>query len=145
RSDVDLDELVNTEIARLRALGVVVDDSGVAAARVQGDRAALARLVRNLADNAARHARSRMAVTVTTEHGDAIVRVDDDGPGVPAADRERVFERFTRLDEGRARGAGGAGLGLALVQAVVVAHGGAVRVVDAPLGGARFEARFPAS
>jgi signal transduction histidine kinase len=59
------------------------------------------------------------------------------------ADRERVFERFTRLDEGRARGAGGAGLGLALVRAVAAAHGGTVRVLDSPLGGARFEVRLP--
>ena len=72
------------------------------------------------------------------------MRVDDDGPGVPVGDRERVFERFTRIDEGRARGAGGAGLGLALVRAVAAAHGGTVRVLDAPiLGGARFETRLP--
>jgi signal transduction histidine kinase len=143
RGEVDLDEVVNAETARLRAMGVEIDDSGVAAARVQGDRAALARLVRNLTDNAARHARSRVAVSVAMDDGDAVVRVDDDGPGVPLTDRERVFERFTRLDESRARGAGGAGLGLALVRAVAVAHGGSVRVLDAPLGGARFEARLP--
>jgi signal transduction histidine kinase len=124
-------------------VGVTVDDSGVAAARVQGDRGALSRLVRNLADNAARHARSRLAVSVSAADGEAVLRVDDDGPGVPAADRERVFERFTRLDEGRARGAGGSGLGLALVRTVAAAHGGTVRVLDAPLGGARFEVRLP--
>ncbi len=144
RGDVDLDELVAAETTRLRSVGVTVDDSGVTAARVQGDRGALARLVRNLADNAARHARSRLAVSVGAADGDAVLRVDDDGPGVPVADRERVFERFTRLDEGRARGAGGAGLGLALVRAVAAAHGGTVRVLDAPLGGARFEVRLPA-
>lgn len=143
RTDVDLDEVVAAETSRLRALDVAVDDTGVSAARVQGDRAALGRLVRNLTDNAARHARSQVAVSVTIEDGDAVVRVDDDGPGVPAADRERVFDRFTRLDEGRTRGAGGAGLGLALVRAVAVAHGGVVRVLDSPLGGARFEARLP--
>jgi signal transduction histidine kinase len=143
RADVDLDELVTAEAARLRGVGVTVDDSGVAAARVQGDGSALARLVRNLADNAARHARSTVGVSVSNGGGEAVVRVDDDGPGVPVADRDRVFERFTRLDEGRARGAGGAGLGLALVRAVAVAHGGTVRVLDAPLGGARFEVRLP--
>ena len=130
RDEVDLDEVVLAETARLRALDVVVDDSGVSAARVLGDRAALARLVRNLVDNAARHARSRVAVSVAMEDGEAIVRVDDDGPGVPVADRERVFERFTRIDEGRTRGAGGAGLGLALVRAVAVAHGGTAGVLD---------------
>jgi len=145
RGDVDLDELVTAEATRLRALDVVVDDSGVSAARVQGDRAALSRLVRNLIDNAARHARSKVAVSVAIEGGDAVVRVDDDGAGVAVGDRERVFDRFTRLDEGRARGAGGAGLGLALVRAVAAAHGGVVRVLDAPLGGARFETRLPTS
>jgi signal transduction histidine kinase len=144
RVDVDLDDLVAAEVTRLRGLGVAVDDSGVGAARVHGDRGALARLVRNLADNAGRHARSTVAFAVRSGPGGAVVQVDDDGPGVPAADRERVFERFTRLDEGRTRGAGGAGLGLALVRAVAAAHGGTVRVLDAPLGGARFEVRLPA-
>jgi signal transduction histidine kinase len=143
RADVDLDEVVAAEVARLRGLGVVVDATGVSAARVQGDRAALGRLVRNLADNAARHARTRVALVVTADGDEAVVRVDDDGPGVAAGDRERVFERFTRLDEGRSRGAGGAGLGLALVRGVASAHGGTVRVLDAPLGGARFEVRLP--
>jgi signal transduction histidine kinase len=143
RTDVDLDELAAIETARLRGVGVVVDDSELAAARVQGDRGALARLVRNLADNAARHARSQVAVSVNADASEAVLQVDDDGPGVPVADRERVFERFTRLDEGRARGAGGAGLGLALVRAVAIAHGGTVRVLDGPLGGARFEVRLP--
>jgi signal transduction histidine kinase len=143
RTAVDLDELVAAEAARLRGLGVAVDDSGLGAARVQGDRSALTRLVRNLADNAARHARSTVGLSVTNGDGTAVIRVDDDGSGVPVADRERVFERFTRLDEGRARGAGGAGLGLALVRAVAAAHGGTVSVLEAPQGGARFEVRLP--
>src|SRR5262245_24900355 len=83
RADVDLDELVAAETSRLRSLGVTVDDSGVAAARVQGDRGALSRLVRNLADNGARHSRSRLAVSVSAADGEAVLRVDDDGPGVP--------------------------------------------------------------
>jgi len=120
-----------------------VDDGGVGAARVRGDRAALSRALRNLVDNAARHARSAVAVGVAADGAEAVVTVDDDGPGVPAGERERVFERFTRLDEGRARGAGGAGLGLALVRAVAQAHGGTARVLEAPLGGARFELRLP--
>ena len=144
RSEVDLDELATAEVMRLRAVGIAVDDAGVSAARVLGDRGALGRVVRNLADNAARHATARVAVSVGREGGDAVLRVDDDGSGVAVADRERVFERFTRLDEGRWRGAGGAGLGLALVRAVATAHGGTVAVLDAPLGGARFEVRLPA-
>ncbi len=129
-----------------------------------GDPASLARMVRNLADNAARHARGRVALGVRVgcgadglitsnptdgepQHGDvATVFFDDDGRGIPVADRERVFERFTRLDEGRTRSAGGAGLGLALVRSVALAHGGVARVVDAPvLGGARFEVVLPIS
>ena len=143
-TDVDLDDVVGAEVVRLRSVGVDVDDRAVGAARVVGDASSLARAVRNLADNAARHAHGAVAVGVRVDGGDAVVLVDDDGPGVPPGERERVFERFTRLDEGRSRGAGGAGLGLALVQAVAAAHGGTVRVLDAPLGGARFELRLPA-
>jgi signal transduction histidine kinase len=142
-TEVDLDELALHEASRLRSLGVAVDASGVGAVRVTGDVAALSRMVRNLADNAARHAGSRIALAVSLEHGQAVVRVDDDGAGVPTGDRERVFERFTRLDESRTRGAGGAGLGLALVRSVASAHGGTARVDDSPLGGARFEVALP--
>ena len=79
--------------------------------------------------------------------GDGTVEliVDDDGPGIPAEDRERVFERFTRLDEGRARDAGGLGLGLAMAKTIVERHGGTVEIDDAPLGGARFVVRLPAA
>jgi signal transduction histidine kinase len=142
RVDVDLDDLVHDEAARASSR-VHVDVAGVSAGRVHGDLRQLGQVVRNLVDNAARHASSRVAVTLTTEGPEAVLRVDDDGPGVPAGDRERVFERFARLDEGRAREGGGAGLGLALVQRVVAAHGGTVTVGDAPLGGARFEVRLP--
>jgi signal transduction histidine kinase len=71
------------------------------------------------------------------------VDVADDGPGVPAAERTRVFQRFVRLDDARARADGGAGLGLAIVAEVVAAHGGTVDVVDGPLGGALFRVRLP--
>ena len=69
--------------------------------------------------------------------------VADDGPGVPPDQRARVFERFVRLDDARARADGGAGLGLAIVAEVVAAHGGTVDVVDSPLGGALFRVRLP--
>ena len=87
--------------------------------------------------------RSRSMICLPRSDSTAVIVVADDGAGIPAADQERIFERFTRLDEGRARGAGGAGLGLALVRAVAAAHGGSARVVDGPLGGARFELRLP--
>ena len=70
--------------------------------------------------------------------------VDDDGPGIPVEDRERVFDRFTRLDDGRARDAGGLGIGLSMVKAIVEQHGGAVSIGDAPIGGARVTVRLPA-
>jgi signal transduction histidine kinase len=117
----------------------------VSAGRVRGSGAQLARLVRNLLDNAARHARGHVAVSVEARDGEVVLTVDDDGPGIPADERARVFDRFTRLDEGRARDAGGVGLGLPVVRAVVERHAGTVTVEDAPIGGARFVVTLPAA
>ena len=142
---VDLDDLALAEISRLRAGGAEVDGSGIHAARVRGDVRLLGRLVRNLADNAARHARSAVAIGVLESDGQVLLTIDDDGPGVPAAERERIFERFVRLDEARARDAGGSGLGLAIVRAIAEAEGGSVVVEDSPLGGARFTVVLPAA
>jgi signal transduction histidine kinase len=140
--DVDLDDLVLEEAARVRP--VAIDTAQVSAGRVAGDARQLARLVRNLLDNACAHARSRVAVDVTAQAGEVRLVVDDDGAGVPPEERDRVFERFTRLDEGRGRDGGGAGLGLAMVRAIAERHGGTVEVGDAPIGGARFVVRLPA-
>ena len=146
RDAVDLDDLALTEVSRLRAAAcVAVDGSDIAAARVQGDPRLLGRVVRNLADNAARHAASQVAIGVRVTDGRAVLTVDDDGSGIPPSERSRVFERFVRLDEGRARDAGGSGLGLAIVAGVVRAAGGTVSVGDSPLGGARFTVRLPAA
>lgn len=142
--DVDLDDLALAEARRVRRNGLVVDTSGVAPGRVRGDEVALAQVVRNLVDNAARHAASSLAVSVREVAGGVELVVEDDGPGVPEADRERVFERFVRLDEARARDAGGSGLGLAIVGEIVTAHGGTVQVASSALGGARFVVRLPA-
>ena len=111
--------------------------------RVVGDRGQLAQVVRNLVDNACRHARSPVVVTVRPAGEYAALDVADDGPGVPPEQRARVFERFVRLDDARARADGGAGLGLAIVAEVVAAHGGTVDVVGGPLGGALFRVRLP--
>lgn len=143
---VDLDDLVFAEASRPRSAHgttVRVDVSGVGPARVRGDDRLLARVVRNLVDNAARHAAQTVTVGLTTAGTEAVLTVDDDGHGIPEADRVRVFERFVRLDEGRARDAGGSGLGLAIVDAVVRGHGGTVAVSAAPGGGARFTVRLP--
>jgi signal transduction histidine kinase len=111
--------------------------------RVAGAGDQLARAVGNLVDNAARHATSVVQIGLSTDDDSVRVIVDDDGPGIPPADRERIFERFTRLDDGRARHHGGTGLGLAVVRSIANRHGGQVRVDDSPLGGARFVAQLP--
>jgi signal transduction histidine kinase len=141
---VDLRAVVVDEVERAGSRARVrLDTAGVAAATVHGDREELARVVRNLLDNAVRFARARVELSLAERDGHVELTVADDGPGVPAAARERVFERFARLDEGRARDAGGTGLGLAIVREVVVAHGGSVTVDGAP--GARFLISLPRS
>ncbi|MFJ4330262.1 MULTISPECIES: sensor histidine kinase [unclassified Streptomyces] len=110
---------------------------------VAGSRGQLGRVLANLLDNAQRHARSAVEVSVRRDGDTAVVAVADDGEGVPAADRERIFERFVRLDAARSRDDGGAGLGLAIARVVAVRHGGTLTVHDAPAGGALFELRLP--
>lgn len=139
--ELDLDDLVLEEAARSRA--VPVDTRRVLAVKVHGERRSLGHLVRNLLDNAARHAATRVEVSIRIEDGAPVLLVDDDGPGIPEADRARVLERFTRLSPCRSRDDGGAGLGLALVRRVAEQHGGSVRVDRSPLGGARLEVGFP--
>ena len=105
-----------------------------------GDQDALARLLVNLLDNAVRHAASRACVSVREDGGWAVLTVTDDGPGIPPEDAERVFRRFARLDDARARagedstGEEGAGLGLAIVRSTAEAHGGTVSLGDAGPG-----------
>jgi signal transduction histidine kinase len=144
RRPLDLDDLVLEEARRLRdSDGPRVDTTAVSAGRVDGDAAGLRRVLRNLGDNAARHASGRIAFSLTERDGVVLLGIDDDGPGIPPADRERVFERFVRLDDARARDDGGSGLGLAIVAELVAAHGGTVTVTSSPLGGARFEVIVP--
>jgi signal transduction histidine kinase len=142
--EVDLDELVLDET--LGEHRVPIDTTRVSAGRVHGRSEQLTRMTRNLLDNALRHARSQVVIAlhVDAESNMVELTLDDDGPGIPSEDRERVFARFTRLDEGRARDAGGLGLGLSMVQTIVERHGGTVAIDDAPLGGARLTVRLPA-
>ncbi|WP_166134705.1 sensor histidine kinase [Nocardioides ochotonae] len=147
--DVDLDDLALAEARRVRRGGLQVDTSGIGPGRVRGDGVALGQVVRNLVDNAVRHAETtvRLAVRERAEDGrdpDVELVVEDDGPGIPEAERERVFDRFVRLDEARARDAGGSGLGLAIVREIVTAHGGTVAITSSPAGGARVVVRLPA-
>jgi len=145
RRAVDLDDIVLAEATRLRSRDIVsVDASGVSAGQVLGDPAQLARVVRNLVDNAERHAARAVSLSVRERDGRVVVlTVADDGPGIPITDRTRVFDRFTRLDDSRTRDTGGYGLGLAIVSEVVAAHGGSVTIDDAPAGGARVVVELP--
>ncbi|MFF7548630.1 sensor histidine kinase [Streptomyces canus] len=131
-------------LARERADGRAGVTVRADAVEVTGSRGQLERVLDNLLDNAGRHARSAVVVTVRRDGDrDAVVEVGDDGDGVPAGDRERIFERFVRLDEARTRDDGGAGLGLAIARDVAARHGGTLTVRDAPTGGALFELRLP--
>jgi signal transduction histidine kinase len=121
--------------------GVTVEAE--AGLEVAGSRGQLGRVLTNLLDNAQRHARSAVAVTVRRDGEWVVAGVADDGDGVAEADRERIFERFVRLDEARSRDDGGAGLGLAIARDVAVRHGGTLTVGEAPTGGALFELRLP--
>ncbi|MEC3952609.1 ATP-binding protein [Nocardia sp. CDC153] len=141
--DVDLDDLAAEQAAALRARGGYTVRTDIAAVRIQGDRPKLARALRNIVDNAAAHARETVAISVAQSGDRATVVVDDDGPGIPVADRERVFGRFVRLEADRARATGGSGLGLAIVTEIVAAHGGTVTIGESPWGGARFVVDLP--
>ena len=139
---VDLDVLALDEARAVRDESTVeIDTSGVGAAAVPGSESDLRRLLRNLLTNAVRHATGRVTVSLREEGSHAVLTVEDDGPGIPAVDRDRVFERFVRLDE--ARGGGGSGLGLAIVREITIAHGGTVRIVDTELGGAGIVVTLP--
>jgi signal transduction histidine kinase len=141
---VDVDDLALREAARLRGIGVDVDAQGISAARVLGNEALLSRAVRNLADNAARHAERTVAIRLESDGRWVRLQLEDDGYGIPVDQRDRVFDRFARLDEGRARDEGGSGLGLAIVREIAHSHHGAVDVDSGPLGGARFTLSLPA-
>lgn len=146
RHVLDLDDIVFDEAGRLRATtDLRVDISGVSGGRVRGDATQLRRVLRNLCDNAIRHARSTIWFALDGTDAQVVLSVTDDGDGVDPEERERVFERFVRLDEARARDDGGNGLGLAITAEIVAAHGGSVAVVEGQGGGARFEVVLPAA
>ncbi|MEV0465603.1 ATP-binding protein [Nocardia tengchongensis] len=141
--DVDLDDLAGAQVQVLRARGDHTVRAAIEPVRIRGDQPKLARVLRNIAENAAAHARSTVAVTVLRDGEFGRVIVDDDGPGIAVADRERVFGRFVRLEADRARATGGSGLGLAIVAEIVAAHGGSVTIGESPWGGARFVVDLP--
>ena len=142
---IDLDVVVDDAARGMPQDDVPIDTSAVSAAPVRGSRTQLARMVGNLLTNARRHAVEQVRVQLVESDGEVVLTVDDDGTGVAPADRERVFERFVRLDEARSTHDGGSGLGLAIAREIVVAHGGAIEMGTSPLGGARVTVHLPGS
>lgn len=143
---VDLALLAAEDAARRPAPRVPLRLAAPAPVPAYGDPARLERALANLVDNALRYARSGVLVrAVAEDDGWAVLEVTDDGPGIPEADRDRVFERFVRLDADRGRAGGGTGLGLAIAREIARAHGGDVRALAAREGaaGARLELRIP--
>ncbi|MFJ9692108.1 sensor histidine kinase [Kitasatospora sp. NPDC101183] len=146
--EVDLHDLVAEQVAERGCLpgGPRVCAPRLDEASVRGTEVLLGRVLRNLLDNAVRHAAGEVLVSLQVADGRAVLTVADDGPGIPAADRERVFERFVRLDDARGRVDGGAGLGLALVRGIAGSLGGTVRAVEPGSGrGAELVVELPVS
>lgn len=138
---LDLDDIVFAEAKAIHTRRVRTD--GVSAGQVRGNASQLRQVLRNLLDNAARYAREEIRVVLETVNDRVLLVVEDDGPGVPPHERERIFDRFARVEESRSRAGGGAGLGLAVVQGIIERHSGHISVGRAGIGGARFEISFP--
>ncbi len=143
RTEIDLDDLAGAEVARLKRETSLKISAQLAAVKVTGDALGVARVLRNLADNAARHAGAEVSIVVRAEGDSAYLHVCDDGPGIPADERDRVFERFVRLDTDRSRHGGGSGLGLAIVAEIVAAHEGTVGIGDHAGGGTVMTVQLP--
>jgi signal transduction histidine kinase len=149
---VRMDSLVDLDDVVLRVVdlvptrpGMEIDPSTVSAGQVRGNEQDLQRMISNLVSNAVRHARSEVRLQLADHDGAVTLTVSDDGPGIAAEDRERVFDRFTRLDGARSRDDAGVGLGLPIVRSVVTAHRGTIEVRDSVLGGAAFIVTLPAA
>ncbi len=142
---VDLDDLIFRETEQLRSRGLVkIDVHDVSAGQVLGDPDQLRRAFRNVLNNAERHAARVVRVTVREDDGMIEVVLADDGPGIPVEYYDRIFERFGRVDDARARDAVSTGLGLAITREIIEAHGGRI-TVEAGDPGARFVIRIPAA
>jgi two-component system OmpR family sensor kinase/two-component system sensor histidine kinase QseC len=146
---LDLSELVREAVARTVPYALSREASFELLAdepvMVEGDANALTAMARNLADNAVRYGPvgGEVVVTVKQADGAALLRVDDGGPGIPADERERVFDRFYRREQANPHGEQGTGLGLAIVRTVAQRHGAQVMLGESPAGGLRVEVRFP--
>ena len=143
RSDADAKVPANPTMIDGRQLMIEVADGFGAGAvpvtvragepvMIMADAGELRRAIGNLVANAVRYAASRVELDAVVDHGSALLTVSDDGPGIPEEDRERVFERFTRLDGARSRDSGGSGLGLAIVRELVTRAGGTIALTSGP-------------
>jgi len=143
---VDLAELVEHVRSSTATPRVAVEIAACGGAVVTGDREHLDRMVRNILDNAIRYARHKVLISVCVAQappGEVRIEIGDDGPGIPAGERERVFDRFVRLDASRDRASGASGLGLAIAREIAAAHGGRITLGEAPGGGALFAVTLP--
>jgi len=141
--EVDLEDVLDSEITRLRTVSRLQITAELEPARVHGDERRLTQVFRNLLDNAARYARSAISVRLERRAADVVVSVDNDGEIISLQDRNRVFERFARLDSSRSSDGGGSGLGLAISREIMLAHGGTVVATESD-GWCRFEVILPA-
>lgn len=142
---VDIDDLLHAEAAILRAKSAHRVAARAEPVQVRCDPDRIGQVVRNLLDNAARHARSRIELSSARDADDVVITVTNDGPPIPEQHRDRVFDRFTRLDDSRSRDSGNAGLGLAIVREIVLAHGGQVSTGANQFGECVFVVRLPLS
>ena len=141
--EVYLDTIAESVAARVRLENNLDVHTDIKAASVIGDASAISRLMRNLLDNAVRHANSRVDIVVEERADHALLVIGDDGPGIPEAERIRVFDRFVRLDTDRSRIGGGTGLGLAIVAEIVSAHNGTIGIAERPGGGTLVTVTLP--
>jgi signal transduction histidine kinase len=131
RESFDAQPLLGEVAGRYAAARVPVRVADGSAVFVSADREELRRVLSNLVDNAVRHAGTEVVLGAEVREGEGLLTVTDDGPGIPLADRQRVFDRFTRLDDARSRDAGGSGLGLAIVRELLHRSGGSITLTDA--------------
>lgn len=142
-TDVDLDVVIHDEIRRLQAVSRHRISAALFPARIRGDPDRLSQVFRNILNNADRHAADAIAVTMHAAAGSATVDIDNDGDLIPPGERERIFDRFVRLEQSRSRESGGSGLGLSIAHEILQAHHGSIRATESPAGQCRFEVMLP--
>ena len=139
----ELCEQLREELETIRGDTSITVECASLGLDVEAEERYLHRVLQNLVTNALRYARSSIVMRVQESEGRVLIYVDDDGPGIPEHERERVFKPFARLDKSRHRASGGYGLGLSIVKRIVDWHGGEIRVEESPAGGARFTVELP--